>query len=248
MSELLLPPLAWPSLFMLMALTVVGAWVQGSIGLGFAIVTVPTLFLVDPRLAPAPQILVVLPLTALMALREWRSIQWRGMLWIIAGRLPGLGLGMLLLGWASRRVLDLVIGSIVMGTVVILARGLTLPRTRETEVLAGLFSGISAMVSSIGGPPIALLYQSEKGSIVRATLSGIFFVGVTLTIFGRWASGHLDLLDVRLAAWSLPGLLLGLGVSRWTLQHVEGPLLRAGVLSLSAVAAALLWVRGLSSA
>jgi hypothetical protein len=241
------PPLPWSAMLPLFVLTTAAAWVQGSIGLGFAIVTVPVLLLIDPRLAPAPQILVVLPLTALMAIREWSAIEWRGVVWVLVGRLPGLAAGVGLLRWASRSVLDLLIGAIVLGGVVLLTRRTAIPRNRWTEFGAGAMSGLGAVVSSIGGPPVALLYRDARGSTIRATLAGIFFVGVLMTIASRGLAGALTGLDVQLAGWSLPFLLLGFRLSRLTLRAFSGHTLKRAVLGISATAALLLWGRALWS-
>ena len=37
-------------------------------------------------------------------------------------------------------------------------------------------------ISSVGGPPVALLYQDERGSEVRGTLSSIFAVGALFSL------------------------------------------------------------------
>ena len=54
-----------------LVITAIAAMLQGSVGLGFAMVSVPLLSLIDPRLAPVPQLLVSLPLALAMA---WRGL------------------------------------------------------------------------------------------------------------------------------------------------------------------------------
>lgn len=227
------------------AMTLAGAWVQGVLGLGFAIVTVPVLGLLDPRLVPVPQMLVVVPLTALMVARERHALELRSLGWILLGRLPGAVLGILLVKLGDQAVLDVGIGGSVLLAALVLSTGASFPRNRWTEAGAGVVSGVSAMVSAIGGPPIALLYRNERGPTVRANLAGIFFMGVSITLLTRAVTGEVRTLDLELAAFLLPALLLGLWISRWGHRWVEGRRLTAGVLGLSTVAGAGLLLRAL---
>ena len=55
-----------------LAMMAIAALVQGTVGFGFAIVSVPVLSLVNPALAPVPQLLVQVPLSFGMFLRERR--------------------------------------------------------------------------------------------------------------------------------------------------------------------------------
>ncbi|MCL1692867.1 MAG: sulfite exporter TauE/SafE family protein, partial [Actinomycetia bacterium] len=50
--------------------TFIAAAIQGVVGMGFAMVSVPILALINPSLAPVPQLLITLPLTISMAWRE----------------------------------------------------------------------------------------------------------------------------------------------------------------------------------
>ena len=58
-----------PLVIWILAFVITGgaAAVQGVAGVGFAMIAVPVLALIDPRLAPVPQLLVVIPLTMYMA-------------------------------------------------------------------------------------------------------------------------------------------------------------------------------------
>lgn len=217
--------------------TAASAALQGTIGFGFAVVAVPVLSLLDPSLAPVPQLLVSAPLTLSMLWRERHAIDLRGATWVLIGRLPGAVLGLALLELASARALDLLMGAFVLMGVAILATGVHLPRNRTTELTAGIVSGVTSLVASIGGPPLALLYRDEKGETLRATLAALFSIGLVITILARALSGNISERDVVLSAWMLPPLLLGVWASRYLLSRVEGRPLRIGVLVVSAAAA-----------
>ena len=59
-------------------LTAFAATVQGTIGFGFAILSVPVLSLLDPALAPVPQLLIMWVMTFGMFWRERRDVDLRG--------------------------------------------------------------------------------------------------------------------------------------------------------------------------
>ena len=60
-----------------------------------------------------------------------------------------------------------------LGYVLIVAPFLVLYDPNFVSVsIAGLFSGIMGTLAGLGGPPMAILYQNEKGSVIRGTLSG----------------------------------------------------------------------------
>lgn len=218
-------------------MTFVAAFVQGTIGFGYAIVTVPVLALVDPRLAPAVQLIQMIPLIIAIYWREREHADWKGVLWTTLGRFPGTYLGALLLAVASQRVLDLIIGGSVLLAVLLLRGGRAIPRNKATELAAGLCSGAGAIVSAIGGPPIALLYKDGKGPAVRSTLSAIFAVGLVVTIGGRVWAGKLTELDVSLGVLSMPLVMAGFALSKYTTALVEGRRMQVAILVVSAVSA-----------
>jgi len=234
------------SLFALVAalvVTFIAAAIQGVVGMGFAMVSVPILILIDPSLAPVPQLLVTLPLTASMAWRERHHIQPSGIGWIVGGRLPGAFLGVGLLAVATQRALDLVIAAVVIGAVAIIASGYHLVRTPASEFATGIVSGISGLVAGIGGPPVALLYTRDDGPTIRSNLASIFTIGLIITISARALSGNISPSDLRIAAIIFPALVAGYAVSLKFKNRVSQPIVRNAVLVVSLVGAFGLIVR-----
>ena len=90
------------------------AVVQGSVGMGFNIIAVPLTLLIDPRLAPVPMLFVSVVLTSLMVMREPTHVDLKGTGWILAGRVPGVFLGLLLLAAVTPATLNVVIGLVVV--------------------------------------------------------------------------------------------------------------------------------------
>lgn len=99
--------------------------------------------------------------------------------------------------------------------------------------------------TSIGGPPMALLYQHEEGPRVRGTLAAFFTIGVIFSMGGLHVAERFGWTEVRLAVWLLPGIVLGFVASRWTARWLDRGHTRALVLVTSAVASVLVVVKGL---
>jgi len=234
-----------PALVAALVVTFLAAAIQGVVGMGFAMVSVPILALIDPTLAPVPQLLITLPLTLSMAWRERHHIQLPAISWIIAGRIPGAVIGLALLAVATQRVLDLSIAAVVIGAVAIIASGFHLKRTRTSEFGAGVLSGTSSLIASIGGPPLALLYAEDDGPTIRSNLAAIFSVGLAITIIARTVSGNIAVADLKVAAILFPALVAGYAVSLRFKNRVSQPVVKFGVLVISLIGAIGLIVRAL---
>jgi uncharacterized membrane protein YfcA len=230
-------PVAPHAIAIACVLTAGAAVVQGTIGFGFAILTVPVLSLVDPALAPVPQLFIMWVMTFGMFWRERHAVDLSGVAWILVGRLPGAGIGVLLLELADQRMLDVMIAVMVLSAVAVLASGVTVARNRGTQLAAGVTSGTFSLVSSIGGPPLALLYRDARGPTLRASLAAIFTIGLLITVATRLVAGHVAWRDVHVAAFLMPPLLLGLWGSRFFTNRVEGKPLRIGIMALACLAA-----------
>lgn len=223
----------------------VAAALHSTVGFGFALISVPLLSLLDPLFAPVPQLLVVLPLTLAIVWRERHAVEVRSTLWIFAGRVPGALIGVALLKLLSNAALDVLMSlMVVLGVAIVVSRG-TFHRTASREFGAGVASGTMAMVSAIGGPPIALLYRDDAGPTVRANLGLVFAIGVCITISVRAAAGEVSWDEVAIGAALLPAVWLGLRASRVLIPRVDGPRLRNIIVAVAASAALLLLLRGL---
>ncbi|GBD86006.1 sulfite exporter TauE/SafE [bacterium BMS3Abin02] len=230
-----------------LVVTAVASALQGTVGFGFAVISVPILALLYPGLTPIPQILLAGPLTFSMALRERRQLDLSGAGWIVAGRLPGAAIGALLLATVTRQALDGVIAIVVLAAVVALAAGLTVRLTPLNKFAAGVVSGITGTTSAIGGPPLALIYRNEEGGTLRSSLGAIFTIGVIINVTTLTIVGQIHRQDIVTALLLAPAVAVGLFVSRYLKGRVEGATLRRGILVVSALAAIGLAVRTLFS-
>lgn len=228
-----------------MLITYLAATVQATIGFGFSLICVPVLSLVDPALTPVPQLFALMPLTIGMAWRERHQVDLKGVSWVIAGRLLGAGIGVVCLSLASRSALNVIIGSMVLMAVLLVWQRPQFQRNRISEIGAGTLSGMSALISSIGGPMLALLYRNESGGALRASMAAVFVIGLAITFGARIASGHIHLQDMWIGLCFIPPALLGLRTSSSFLSLIEGAILKRIILLIAGSLSLLMIVRGL---
>ena len=224
-------------LLLVTALVAGASCIQGAAGFGMGLVAAPILTLIDRSFVPAPVILAVLPLTVLVAFRDWTHLDRRGLVWAILGRLPGAVLGAFAAAALSPHALALFLGLAVLIAVLV---SLVAPRVRPTPgalVSAGFASGFMGTTTSIGGPPIALVYQSSDGPTFRSTLATYFAVGAGISLAALAAAGQLGAHELRLGALLWPGVVLGFVLSKPLTRRLDDGWTRPMVLSISALAA-----------
>ena len=232
--------------FAAMALAVtVGAAIQGAIGFGFALVAVPVLALVEPGSVPVAVLVLSLPMTVGMALRERRSADRSGFRWLIVGRVVGTAIGVWILASVSPDGLSVVVGVALLAAVAGSLRGIEVAPTPLVNLTAGAVSGAMGTTSGIGGPALAVLYQRRPGPELRSTLAAVFVVGSLISLGALLAAGEVRMAEVLLALQLLPALLVGLVLGSAATRRIDGPWLRPGVLAFAAVAGVAILVRGL---
>lgn len=240
-----MPPISSIEAFGASAIVMVSAWVQGSIGFGLAIVAAPLLVLIEPDLVPGPLILNGLLLTLLMAYRERGAIDRERIGWAIGGAVGGTALAAVLLRVISPYAFTILFSVLVLLAVGLSAIGLAVSLTRRSALVAGTLSGFMGTISSIGGPPVALLYQRSSAAAFRGTLAVFFCTTGVMALLALTLAGKLGGDELALAWPMLPGLVLGYALSGLTVGAFDRRSLRPAVLILSAFSAVGVLVREL---
>ena len=227
------------------AAVLVGAAVQGSVGLGLGLLAAPVFALLDASLVPGTILLVTSVLPILTSLRELKGVDWRGLGCALAGRVPGTAMGVYVVAAYPPAVTAVVVAVVVLGAVALSVLTWKPRPTPRALFAAGIVSGVGGTATSIGGPPVALLYQRASGATLRSTMGLYFLVGNTVSVSALAVAGEVSLVDVRNALVLLPFLLAGFLLSGPLRRHVDGARLRVAVLVLSATGAVVLLARTL---
>jgi len=238
--------LSWPMVLLCTGLAVVGSSVQGSLGFGLGMLTSPLFAMIDHSFIPVAMMLAVMPLTFGVAIRDRAHIDATGFKWAILGRFPGVFIGIVALKAMNEDVLAYAVASSVAVAVLIslvtARRGQVVPTNAVTLTSAGFASGFMGTVTSIGGPPMALVYKDGDPRTVRATIAAFFSIGVVITVSGFVISGEIGRHELALTAVVLPGVLAGLPLSSVLAKHLSAAVMRPLILAICALSATLLFV------
>lgn len=220
----------------------VGSVIQASVGFGVAIVAAPLLLLRNHAFVPGPLLVVATMLTWFVSRRERESLVVREVAIATLGRISTTIPTALMLASLDERMFKVVFALAVLVAVGISLGGVRWPLTTVTLLIAAAISGVAGTVASIGGPPMALVYQNQSGPHARATLSGIFLIGSPISIASLWWVGHFGWAELLLGVAMFPAVLLGYTVSGYVVRNMPLGIVRTGALTISAFAAAVtLW-------
>jgi uncharacterized protein len=162
---------------------------QASIGFGIGMLAAPIVAIVDPALIPGTLIMVATLVTLMVVVREREDIDLHGTGWALVGRVPGTIAGAVLLAMLPHRALVILLAAVVLVGVVLTSTGWIPAPRRRNVVLAGATSGVLGTATSIGGPPMALVWQANSGARLRGTMSGFFLVGSMMSIAALAVAG-----------------------------------------------------------
>lgn len=238
-------PLDITSVLLTFGIAVLGATLQGSVGFGLGLIGVPLLVLIDPIFIPGPLLLAAFMLNLLMSHRERTSIDFSGVKWAIPGRILGAILGAGLLTIIPQDQLSVLFGIMVLVAVAINFAGWDLSPSPWNVLGAGTFSGFMGTTSAIGGPPMALVFQRQKGPQIRGTLSVIFAFGTIISLISLSTVGRFGLMEIRAAMILFPGIVLGFYLSNQTARILDRGFVRNAVLVTAAASGLFVILRNL---
>lgn len=224
----------------------VAAFVQGTIGVGFALIVAPVVSLMEPAQLPVLVLVLMIPLNLYVVWREHSALDWRGTGWITAGRVVGTFGGLAVLTLLLQWQLDLFVGVATVGAALATLATPVLRLRPATFVSAGLLTGLTETATGIGGPPLALLYQHQSGPVLRATIAACFLIGQVLSLIALLAVGRAAFDQVALATLLVPALAAGGLLSQLSHHAADGRWMRRLVLAFALASGALLVARALS--
>ena len=114
-----------------------------------------------------------------------------------------------------------------------------------TAATAGFLGNVMGTIASVGGPPVALVFQHQRGPAIRSTLGAYFSITAVLSVVGYGVTGEITLDRILLALLLMPAMLLGAWLSVRFHPLVDRGWLRPAVLVLSGIAGAIAVLHGL---
>ena len=230
--------------YLMVAVTVaIAATLQGSTGVGFNMFASPIIALIEPAFLPGSLLLLAAMASFGVMLRERRSIDVPGVCYALAGRLPASFLAGYTLFLLPKSAFAVFFSALVLLSVGMSLAGWKLLPTRGNLLTAGIVSGYMGTITSIGAPPMALLYQHSPGPRVRGTISAFFVVGVAFSLAALAAFGYFGRPEVAMSMQLIPAVLVGFIVSKPVAKFVDKGRVRTAVLLISATSALVLLIK-----
>ncbi|MCX2925036.1 sulfite exporter TauE/SafE family protein [Streptomyces sp. NEAU-W12] len=232
-----------PEFALLSATVVVGALLQVSVGFGLGMIAAPVFSLVDPSLTPSVVLVLAAGVTAAVLVRERGRADLRGCGWALAGRVPGVLAGALLVAVLPARHLALLVAGMVLAGVAVSLAGFVPRQRRGTVLVAGMASGLMGTATSIGGPPMAMVWQRLSGPELRATMSAFFLVGSLMSLAALGSAGAVGAGALRSTVLLAPAAAAGVLLARPLARRLEVRRTRAVAMVLAVAGASVLVLR-----
>lgn len=227
-----------------MGAVAMGAAVQTSIGMGLNLFTVPILALIDPVYVPGA---VLMHSGVLSCLASWRlraDINRRELALCAAGVVLGTLAGMGILLVVSPQYLPRAFGILVVVAVLVTVAGLRVAPSTRNVLTASAAAGVMGTIAGMHGPPIAILYQHETPARIRSTLLPFFALANPIALVGLAAIGQFGWGEFAAGMLLLPGLIAGYLAAPLLIRVLTPGMVRAALLTISAISGALLALRG----
>lgn len=220
-----------------------GAFLQGLSGVGLGMVASPLLALLDPALVPGPLLMISCVIAVMSLIRERAALDASGLGYALAGRLAASIPAALLIGLLPVRALAITFALVILLAVLASLMKLPLRPTRANLLIAGTLSGFMGTLTSVGLPPMALVYQSVPPAQLRASIGGFLAVGSLISVTALASVGRFGLPEMGMGLVLLVPLFAGFAVSGRLRHHVPARGMRVMVLAIAAGSAVLLLLR-----
>lgn len=195
-------------------------------GFGFIIVAAPFLIqLLPPKEAASVALILGIILASVIALRERRTLAIKVTLQMFGAALLGIPIGTAMLVGVNPAVIKIVVGSIVVGVTIALARGLRLSLSRELplSLIAGFLSGILSGVSGMSGAFAVIFFMGQgwKPDRVRPTIAAFNTIVSIVTLAWLLSTGTIGHRECTFALMFLPAAVLGIAGSGFLYKKIQ---------------------------
>src|SRR5437868_13350422 len=212
----------------LIAITLIAAVVNGGLGYGFSSITVPLalLFLSNRVLNPALVLIeVALNAYVLFVNRDALGVIWKRVFPIVIGLLPGVIVGTMIVSNVSPSWLKLGTYLVLLPLILLQAAGFRRPLKSEKVIGVpfGLGLGVLYSVTTISGPPLALLLNNQglDKREFRASLGFIRLAESSFTAIAYLTAGLITMQSNLLIPQILPSVLIGVPIGAALIRQMK---------------------------
>jgi len=212
----------------LILITFIAATVNGALGYGFSSITVPValLFYTNRILNPA-LVLVEVVINGYVMFLNRKSVPhiWKRVMPILLGLLIGIGIGSYILFLVHPAWIKFVTYFVLLPLILLQAAGIRKPIRAEKAIAVPFGMGIGTLysVTTISGPPLALLFNNQgyAKQDFRAALSVIrvaesSMTAIAYTFLGLYNAGSMEIIPLI-----VPSVLLGIPLGTYLIRWID---------------------------
>ena len=226
----------------LLLITFFAATVNGALGYGFSSITVPValLFYTNRILNPA-LVMVEVVINGYVLLMNRKSVPhtWRRVLPILLGVLPGVMIGSYVLFIVQPGWIKFFTYFTLLPLILLQAAGVRKPIRSEKAVGVPFGMGIGTLysVTTISGPPLALLFNNQgyAKQEFRAALSLIRVAESTLTAVAYYFLGLYSVDSAQILPYIVPSVLVGIPLGTYLINRMDPEVFRRLCMSFDAL-------------
>lgn len=226
----------------LIAITFLAATVNGALGYGFSSITVPValLFYTNRILNPAlVMVEVVINSYVLVINRHSVPHIWRRVLPIVLGVPIGVAVGSYVLFMVQPGWIKFFTYAVLLPLILLQAAGVRRPIRSEKAVGVPFGMGIGTLysVTTISGPPLALLFNNQgyAKQEFRAALGLIRVAESAMTAVAYYFLGLYSIENAQLLPYIVPSVLLGIPLGTFLIGRIDPETFRRLCMSFDAV-------------
>jgi len=193
---------------------VLAGLIQSAVGFGSALVAMPLLALVIDLQTATPVVgLVVLAISGLMLLRNWRNVNVRDGWQLVVSAVLGIPFGLMLLRGGSETIVKGVLGAVLIafGLYRLISPRVPVLKRQGWLWASGFISGVLGGAYNTNGPPIVIYGAVRRWppDRFRATLQMVFLATGVFIAAGQGLAGFWSPTVFRLVLYALPGVAVG---------------------------------------
>jgi uncharacterized membrane protein YfcA len=230
-----------PEAIALVVITFIGATVNGALGYGFSSITVPiALFFYTNRVLNPSLVLLEVALNSYMLWTNSTgvSVVWRRVLPILIGLAPGVIVGTSFLYLLSPSWIKFSTFLVLSPLILIQAAGIRRPIKSERSAALALGSGVGILysVTTISGPPLALMFNNQgfAKNDFRAALALVRLAESSMTAVAYLYVGMFTFETIGLTPLILPSVLAGIPLGAFIIRRVRTETFRRFCMSFDA--------------
>jgi uncharacterized membrane protein YfcA len=212
----------------LAAITLIAATVNGAIGYGFSSITVPVALLYySNRILNPALVLIELVINGYVLFINRSSVPhvWKRVAPILVGLAIGVSIGSYLLSLVHPAWVKFVTYFFLLPLILLQAAGIRKPIKAERAIAVPFGTGIGLLysVTTISGPPLALLFNNQgyAKQDFRAALGVIRTAESSLTAVAYSVIGFYSRDSLELFPYIIPGVLVGIPLGTYLIRWMD---------------------------